>query len=92
MVYLGWIIAAFLAGFMIAGWLIKSRPSVRKRVENAGYFRGKSYKEILNELSEPQFTVRQSDGNTLRTWREKGYSISLLFDSQDLCLGVENEQ
>ena len=91
LVYLGWIAAAFMAGILFAGRMKNRRPSLRTRVENAGYFRGKSYREILSEINEPQTEVRQADGHTLRTWREDQYSISLLFDTQDLCLGIESE-
>ena len=92
LVYLGWIAAAFMAGILFAGWIKSRRPSLQTRVEKAGYFRGKSYKEILREMNAPQTIIRQPDGSTLRTWQEDGYSISLLFDAQDLCLGVESER
>lgn len=90
--YLGWIAAAFMAGILFAEKTKKSKPSLQARVEKAGYFRGKSYREILREMNTPQTIVRQSDGHTLCTWQEDGYSISLLFDMLDLCLGVESEQ
>ena len=54
-------------------------------------FRGKTYQEVLSEISTPQSTVQQTNGHTLSTWQEDGYSISLLFDAQGLCLGVEDE-
>ena len=92
LVYLGWIAAAFMAGILFAGWIKSRRPSLQTRVEKAGYFRGKSYKEILREMNAPQTVIQQTDGRTLRTWQEDGYSISLLFDAQDLCLGVESER
>ena len=92
LVYLGWIAAAFMAGILFAGWMKNRRPSLQTRVEKAGYFRGKSYKEILREMNAPQTVIQQTDGHTLRTWQEDGYSISLLFDAQDLCLGVESER
>ncbi|MBQ6174933.1 MAG: hypothetical protein IKS31_05130 [Clostridia bacterium] len=43
--------------------------------------------------SDPDTSVLQADGLPLRTWRDRsGYSISLLFDARDLCLGVEEER
>jgi hypothetical protein len=90
--YLGWIAAAFMAGMLFAGRMKNRRPPLQAQVEKAGYFRGKSYKEILREISAPQTVIRQTDGRTLRIWQEKGYGISLLFDARDLCLGVESEQ
>ena len=92
LIYFGWIIAAFLAGILLAGWVRARRLSLRTRVRRAAVFRGKTCQEVLSEMNAPQLTVRQADGNTLRVWREKGYSISLLFDAQDMCLGVEDER
>lgn len=92
LVYLGWIAAAFMAGILYAGWMKGRRPSLQMRVEKTGYFRGKSYKEILREMNAPQTIIQQTNGRTLRTWQEDGCSITLLFDAQDLCLGVESEQ
>ena len=92
MIYLGWIAAAFMAGILFAGRMKNRMPSLQARVEKAGYFRGKSYREILREMNAPQTISQQMDGRTLCTWQEDGYSISLLFDTQDLCLGVESEQ
>ena len=47
--------------------------------------------EIVREIGEPQTDTRQKDGRSLRTWQEDGYSVTLLFDAQGLCLGVEDE-
>ena len=33
----------------------------------------------------------RSDGNAARTWTDGEYSITLLFDRSDICLGVEEE-
>ena len=92
LVYLGWIAAAFLAGILAAGRMNARRQSLQARVGKAACFRGKPYEEVLREMNAPEKTVRRTDGHTLRTWQEKGYSISLLFDAYDLCLGVESEQ
>ncbi len=91
LIYLGWIAAAFLLGFLFSGWIKNRKPSLQKKVEKAAYFRSKSYREIMREIGSAQTAIRQRDGCTLRTWSEKGYSISLLFDARDLCLGVEDE-
>ena len=91
LIYLGWIAAAFLAGVLFAERMRRRRLSLQARARKAAVFRGKTYREVLREMNEPQTTVRQADGRTLRTWREEGYSISLLFDGRGLCLGVEDE-
>ena len=91
LIHPGWLVAAFLAGILLT-WLLKSRrPSLRERAKRAAVFRGKTGQEVYNEMKTPQEIVHRKDGHTLRTWREGGYRISLLFDEQDLCLGVEEE-
>ena len=86
--YLGWIVAAFLAGVLL---MQRRRPTLQQRVIQMGVFAGRSYAEILRTMDAPQTETRQTDGHTLRTWRNRDYSISLLFDGRDMCLGVEDE-
>ena len=92
LVYFGWIAAAFLAGILFAEWYKRRKPSLYGRTRKAVVFRGKTYQEVLREMDKPQMTVRQADGRMLCTWAEKGYSISLLFDSQNMCQGVQDEE
>ena len=92
MFYLGWIVAAFLAGVIITGWAQRHKPTLQQRVFQMGVFAGRSYAEILRGLEEPQREAQQADGRTLRTWRNHDYSISLLFDRRDMCLGVFEEK
>ena len=91
LIYLGWIAAAFLAGILFSLRLKARRTSLRNRVGLAAVFKGKTYQEIVREINGPQTVIQRTDGRTLRTWQEDGYSISLLFDARDLCLGVECE-
>ena len=92
LIYLGWIAAAFLAGILLTLWLKARRPSLRQRVKEAAVFRGKVFPEIVREIGDPQTDTQQKDGRSLRTWQEDGYSVTLLFDAQGLCLGVEDER
>ena len=86
--YLGWIAAAFLAGVLLAQ---RRKPTLQQRVTKLCVFAGRTYAEILRTMDSPQTETRQADGRTLRTWRNSEYSISLLFDGRDMCLGVEDE-
>ena len=99
MLYLGWIAAAFLAGGIVAWTLAERRfrtrasPSLRERFAAVDSFRGLSEAEILRLANAaPQSATRLPDGKTLRTWTESGYSISLLFDEKNVCLGVQDER
>lgn len=60
---------------------------------NGGKLRGMRYDEVIDRLERaPQITVIRKDRQTLRLWREKRYSVTLLFDGSGVCLGVEDEE
>ena len=94
MLYLGWIVAAFLGGFLLALWFWqrKTQRSLRERFSHVEAFQGRSYREVLTIAdAKPNTIVHQADGNTQKVWREEGYFIALAFDAQDVCLGVIDE-
>lgn len=94
MLYLGWILAAFLGGMLLALWHIgrRKRPTLRQRFSVIDRYEGMRYDEILHRMKAvPQKTKRTEQGGTLRTWSEAGYSITLTFDENDICLGVAEE-
>lgn len=96
MLYLGWIIAAFLIGVVVtvaAVVYLQRRQTLRERFNGLGTTLGKNYVEIAAEVkAAPRMTETRPDGQTLRTWQEANYSISLLFDKEDYCLGVMEER
>ena len=97
MQYVGWIVAAFLAGGIASHALFHKEHSEQTRGIRAIFsavdtFRGRSYAWILALVqTAPQETEPLADGRLRRTWREGDYSISLLFDENDCCLGIEDE-
>lgn len=93
MLYLGWIAAAFLTGVLIMLLRMECKPTLWQRSEAVGSFRGMRYDEVLERLgSGPCHTELWPDGRTLRRWQERRYSISLLFDTSGVCLGVLDER
>ena len=91
--YLGWIVAAFLGGFLLALRQRKKRPSLRDNFARVERFNVRSYREILAIAGvRPDSIIQQADGRSIRVWKEFGYSISLGFDESDVCLGVMDEQ
>lgn len=91
--YLGWIVAAFLGGFLLALRQRRKRPSLRENFARVELFKGRGYREIVTIAgAKPDSIVSQADGRSIRVWRESGYSISLGFDENDICLGVMDEQ
>lgn len=95
MAYLGWILAAFLGGFLLS-LLIGSRKrhhALRDNFARVEQFTGRSYREVLAIAgTKPDSIIPQENGHVIKEWKETGYSISLEFDAQDVCLGVMSEQ
>ncbi len=94
MLYLGWIIAAFLGGFLLALWLRqrKARGSLRENFSRIETFQGRSYREVLTIAgAEPDAIIQQTDGTAQKIWCEEGYFIALAFDARNICLGVIDE-
>ena len=93
LIYLGWIAAAFLGGFLLALWQRKKHHSLRENFARVEFFKGRGYREIVAIAgSRPNSIIQQADGHIIKVWKEIGYSISLEFDAQDICLGVMDEQ
>lgn len=93
MLYLGWIAAAFMAGVAITALRSSRSFSLRSRCNAMNTFEGLRYDEVMEQLQlVPSQSVHRADGTVLRCWRERGYSISLLFDDKSVCLGVLEEQ
>ena len=65
--------------------------SLEEHVSVIDRFDGMDYVSVLDLMkSVPQSTILKE--NTIeRTWIEDGYSVCLLFDEQDICLGVWEE-
>lgn len=91
--YIGWIIAAFLAGLLLGKWPKKQKMTLQERFDKLNICKGMSYVEILQHVqAAPRITDRNADGVTERTWVDDGYSIKLTFDKHDICLGVRDER
>ena len=90
--YLGWIVAAFLGGFLLAHRQRWKRNSLRENFARVEFFKGRGYREILLIAgAKPNSAIETADGRVMKTWKEHGYSISLEFDAEDICLGVQEE-
>lgn len=48
MLYLGWIVAAFLGGFLLATTLRKRTRSLRENFARFDAYQGRSYREVLS--------------------------------------------
>lgn len=90
--YIGWIIAAFLAGLLLGKWPKKQKMKLQERFDKLNICKGMSYVEILQRVqAAPRITDRNANGDTERTWADEGYSIKLTVDRHDICIGVQDE-
>ena len=94
LLYLGWVIAAFMTGFALASWLTQRKLPLQRRMTRIPVFRGKTYAEILREVDiEPQTVRLCPDGHVLRIWRDQDeHSISLEFDGGDIYWKLERHE
>ena len=90
--YLGWIVAAFLGGFLLAHRQWKRSQSLRDNFARVECFHGRGYREILAIAgARPYSITEKANGRIVRVWKEHGYSIALEFDADDMCLGGREE-
>ena len=85
--------AAFLAGLLLGKRPKKQKMKLKERFGKLNICKGMRYVEILQRVeAAPRITDRNANGVTERTWVEEQYSITLTFDHQDICFGVQEER
>ena len=90
---MGWYILAFLAGGVVTTIYFTHRKTLRERLAGIVPLVGREYGQIISEMKvRPKRTIQEINGQILREWREGNYYVSLLFDRNDICLGVMDEK
>lgn len=56
-----------------------------------GVIKGKTYDEIVAVCGAPNSVSPVGDGTKLCQWLATGYHIALLFDENNVCLGISHE-
>lgn len=56
-----------------------------------GVIAGKTYNEIVAACGSPVSVSPTGDGGKLCQWMATSYHIALLFDENDVCLGISHE-
>lgn len=85
-----------LIWYIITSAAVKAPGSVlQSRFVSLGTLAGKSYSEITAKVGNPNSISNTvgADGKIvkIRQWTATGYHIVLLFDENDICLGISNE-
>lgn len=93
----GFVCGGIFVGYFIAGLIGAKSTILQQNFKSLGDLRGKSLDEITSAVgaySNYQSTVISDRNNApghLYTWYENQYSITLLFDADNNCVGVTNE-
>ena len=56
-----------------------------------GVIAGKTYDEIVSTCGVPSSVSPTGDGGKLCQWMATGYHIALLFDANNVCIGISHE-
>ena len=65
--------------------------SLNQKFVSLGTLAGKTLNEIVAVAGQPSAVSAVGDGKILRQWQATSYHIALLFDENDICLGVSSE-
>ena len=65
--------------------------ALNMKFTSLGTLKGKTFQEITAVCGQPNSNSVNADGHKVRQWMATGYHIVLLFDENDICLGVASE-
>lgn len=65
--------------------------SLNSKFVKLGTLKGKTLQEITSVCGKPNSVSTTAEGIKVRQWIATGYHIALLFDENDICLGVSSE-
>ena len=74
----------------VAGTLYPKNDEALTKDTN-GVIAGKTYDQIVAACGAPTSVSPVGDGNKLCQWMATGYHIALLFDENNVCLGISHE-
>lgn len=78
--------------YMITTAAVKAPGNVlQQKFTRLGTLKGKTLSEIQSACGAPSSISSGSNGTKIYQWMATGYHIVLLFDENDICLGVSSE-
>ncbi len=78
--------------YLITTMVVRAPGAVlNKKFVSLGTLSGKSYDEIAYVVGQPNAVSSVGNGQVLRQWQATGYHIALVFDENDICLGISSE-
>ncbi len=81
-----------LLWFIITKMVVKAPGTLlATKFAKLGTLKGRSYNEIVAACGAPASVSPMGDGQKLCQWMATSYHIALLFDENNICLGVTHE-
>ena len=78
--------------YLITNAAVKAPGSVlQQKFIKLGTLKGKTLREIQSVCGAPNATSVNAEGIKIYQWMATGYHIVLLFDENNICLGVSSE-
>jgi hypothetical protein len=72
-------------------WAGVSLGSMKKKFVRLGTLRGMTYGQIVSAVGKGANAIQHMPDGSVRVWQSLDYQITLLFDANEVCLGVSNE-
>lgn len=90
---IGGIITGLLFIVMFILQFIDSFSGVRlqKKFINLGNLKGLHYDYIVDEVGKPNAISNIKNNQIVAQWIANGYHIALIFDKNDVCLGISSQ-
>ena len=89
---IGWVLAALFLGILVGERLPRGSPTLCERLDALGVLRGRDYATIRDTAGcAPCADLPRENGEHTAVWEGDGYRISVRFDAEGMCLGVEEE-
>ena len=89
-----WVLPAVggLLWWIISSAMVKAPGALlQQKFANLGVLKGKTLSEIQTACGAPSSISVGSDGVKIYQWMATSYHIVLLFDENDICLGISSE-
>lgn len=64
---------------------------LQRKFGDMGNVQGMHLDEFIQKVGKPNSVSSMPDGKTLRQWMATGYHVALIFDEDDVCLGISSE-
>ena len=65
--------------------------TLQTKFQSLGTLKGKTLQQIVSVCGQPNSVSATADGGKIRQWMAAGYHIVLIFDANDICLGISSE-